>query len=345
MSPVPTLARRIAWLVYGSLEQVSGGYIYDRLVVEQLRQLGDEVTVVSLAPGQSPPCPSRRDFDCLVGDELCFRELGPLFRGAEPGMRRVLLIHHLTAWEHAPGPEREAVLELERAAIAAADACVATSFVTAERLRAEGILGSAHVAEPGADRLPRPSLARPEDCARPVRLLFIGNLLPRKGVLELLQAFAELPSDAQLVLVGAEQDAGYAAQLLGAAAQPAVAGRVLFLGALGAAGVAEELARADALVLPSRLEGYGMVLSEALWAGVPVIAARVGAAERLVELTRAGITYDPDQPGALTASLRAFVQDSAQRSALRRAAWHAADALPRWRTTALNLQRALLRCR
>ncbi len=41
-------ALRIAWVVYGSLDQVSGGYIYDRLVVEQLRAAGDRVTILSL---------------------------------------------------------------------------------------------------------------------------------------------------------------------------------------------------------------------------------------------------------------------------------------------------------
>ena len=43
-------ALRVAWVIYGSLDQVSGGYIYDRLVVEQLRALGDRVTIVSLEP-------------------------------------------------------------------------------------------------------------------------------------------------------------------------------------------------------------------------------------------------------------------------------------------------------
>ena len=71
---------RIAWIVYGSLEQVSGGYIYDRLVVEQLRALGDSVTVVSLTPGQTELPDLRAGFDVLVGDELCFRELVPLSR-------------------------------------------------------------------------------------------------------------------------------------------------------------------------------------------------------------------------------------------------------------------------
>src|SRR6185503_18067096 len=115
-----------------SLEQVSGGYIYDRLVVEQLRELGDTVTVVSLTPGAADlPELRREDFDVVVGDELCFRELLPLFQGAPAGLQRVLLIHHLTAWERPPGAERDAVLALERAVIDAADVCVATSRITA----------------------------------------------------------------------------------------------------------------------------------------------------------------------------------------------------------------------
>ena len=79
-------ARRVAWVVYGSLEQVTGGYIYDRLVVEQLRELGDAVTVVSLSPGAEVPALSPNDFDVVVGDELCFRELLPIFQGTQ-GLR------------------------------------------------------------------------------------------------------------------------------------------------------------------------------------------------------------------------------------------------------------------
>ncbi|HEY3253551.1 MAG TPA: glycosyltransferase, partial [Polyangiaceae bacterium] len=156
-------ALRIAWLVYGSLDQVSGGYIYDRLVVEHLRALGDRVTIVSLEPNAtSLPVLSPTEYDVVVGDELCFRELGPLFRAAPVGLRRVLLIHHLTAWEHAPGATRDELLALETAAIDAADACVATSRVTADRLQQERLADSARVAEPGADRFPRPARAGQE---------------------------------------------------------------------------------------------------------------------------------------------------------------------------------------
>lgn len=337
---------RIAWVVYGPLEQVSGGYIYDRLVIEHLRELGDEITVLSLAPGQDPlPYLRAADFDVVVGDQLCFRELLPMFQRAESGVRRVLLIHHLSAWEQTSGAPRAELLDLERKLVDCADACVATSHVTADRLYAERIATRVAVAEPGADRLPRPETGGQEPCGALLRLLFVGNLLRRKRVLELCEAFARLPAaNSELVLVGAtDLEPEYAASVQRLAASEGLGKRVRFLGSLSAAGVAEQLAMADALVLPSALEGYGMVLSEALWASVPVIAARVGAAEQLIGRTAAGLLYEPDDDSALGATLCAFISDGPLRARLRQNAWQAADILPRWRDTALAVRRQLLR--
>lgn len=338
----PDVPLRIAWVVYGSLDQVSGGYIYDRLVVDELRRLGDHVTVISLAAGEAALLPG--EYDVVVGDELCFRELAPLFSALPKRVRRVLLVHHLSGWEHPEGAERGELLRLERLALEAADVCVATSRATADRLEHERFARDVDVAEPGADRFERPAAAGQEPCSARLRLLFIGNLLPRKRVLELVHAFADLPSEhAELVLVGAELEPDYARQVHAAVAEADVAARVRFLGALAAAGVAEQLSLADALVLPSALEGYGMVLSEALWCAVPVIAARVGAAEQLVNRTSAGLLYEPDDPSGLNATLACFVGDHELRARLRAAAWDAAALLPRWRDTAQQLRATLLR--
>lgn len=334
---------RIGWVVYGSLEQVSGGYIYDRLVVEALRAAADDVRLISLEPGAPLPDVSAGGFDAIVGDELCFRELPALFERAR-GARRVLLIHHLTAWEKPPGDERAALLQLEKAAIDSAHVCVVTSRITADRLMAERLVRHVIVAEPGADRLPRPHTGGQEPSSARIRLLFVGNLLPRKGVAELCQAFARLAAPhAELVLVGAELDADYARAVRAIVATAGMAERVKFLGPLSGPGVAEQLQLADALVLPSTLEGYGMVLSEALWASVPVIAARVGAAEQLVGATSAGLLFDPHDAEALGASLSRFVNDAELRARLRRAAFHAAAELPRWRDTASTIRATLLK--
>ena len=224
----------------------------------------------------------------------------------------------------------------------AADACVATSAVTADRLHAEGLARRVHVAEPGADRLSRPQSGGQEPSGARLQLLYVGNILRRKRVLELCQAFSRLLTESvELVLVGAELEPDYAVEVRALVVSAQVQQRVRFRGPLPEVGVEQQLALADALVLPSALEGYGMVLSEALWAAIPVIAARVGAAEKLVGMTDAGLLYEPDDPGGLAATLGAFVGDPALRRKLRRAAWQAAETLPRWRDTALALRATL----
>jgi len=128
-----------------------------------------------------------------------------------------------------------------------------------------------------------------------------------------------------------ERDRAYAAEVARkVATTPALAARVRLAGALDDRALAAELARAGALVLPSLLEGYGMVLGEALFAGVPVIAADRGAAVDLVAATRAGLLFDASAPAALCETLRAFVRDAALRERLRRAAAAAGARLPKW---------------
>ncbi len=338
---------RIAWIIYGSLDQVSGGYIYDRLVIEQLRLLGDEVTVVSLDPtALAPPELDTAAYDAVVGDELCFRQLVTLLPTIPARVCRALLVHHLTAWELSPGAERDATLVVERRALDAADVCIATSRATADRLESEQLSRKVQVAEPGADRFVRTNAAGQEPGGAQLRLLFVGNVLPRKRVLELVQAFGELPgTNAELWLVGAELQPDYASRVRAAILEAQLGPRVRWLGALSADGVSEQLALADALVLPSTLEGYGMVLSEALWCGVPIIAARVGAAEDLVSLTSAGLLFEPEEPGGLGAALTTFVADPRLRARLRSAAADAAERLPRWCDTARVIRATLLRAR
>ena len=145
---------RIAWVIYGALEQMTGGYLYDREIVRGLRAMDHDVLVWSL------PDTARTEavralidavqagrFDVCVGDELCFRELGPTFEALAGGPVRVLLVHHLARWEGCGERDRAA----EERAIAAADTVVVTSTTSARRLADEGCtaplaeIGRAHV--------------------------------------------------------------------------------------------------------------------------------------------------------------------------------------------------------
>jgi glycosyltransferase involved in cell wall biosynthesis len=105
--------------------------------------------------------------------------------------------------------------------------------------------------------------------------------------------------------------------------------------------IGDDLARsygaADVLVLPSRGETYGMVVTEALARGLPVIAADVGGVPEAMghgaDGTRPGLLVPPDDPRALCDALRAWLEDADLRRRLRRAARERRESLARWSTT------------
>jgi glycosyltransferase involved in cell wall biosynthesis len=332
---------RVCWAAYGDLGQPTGGYVYDRLVVAGLRAQGDEVTLADLAASASLPAAAEdgRPFDAIVGDALCVRELGPIFQRTAHGVARVLLVHHLTSWEVEHAGD-ETLRGLEARAIAGSDHIVVTGEATGARLAAEHPGRPIDVILPGADRLDRLPHAR--DARGQVRLVFVGSLIARKRVPLLLDAMEQAAHPRlALTLVGdAERDPEHAA-----AVRTRVNASPLLRGAVRIAGVADEgalshvLSEADALVLPSSLEGYGMALTEALHAGVPVFVSRPTAIAAGLMGSPAAAVFDDARE--LAAVLRRFTTDDAMREAMRVAA--EAMVLPRWVDTSRAFRESLRR--
>jgi glycosyltransferase involved in cell wall biosynthesis len=90
------------------------------------------------------------------------------------------------------------------------------------------------------------------------------------------------------------------------------------------------------MVLASRAEAYGMVVTEALARGLPVVAADVGGVTDALghaDGTRPGLLVPPDDPAALGAAIRAWLGDPELRGRSRRAARERRESLPGWSTT------------
>ena len=110
--------------------------------------------------------------------------------------------------------------------------------------------------------------------------------------------------------------------------------RVRFTGPRTGAALDARYAAADLLVLPSRAETYGMVVTEALARGVPVVASDVGGVPEALGDEAAGLLVPPGDPVALAAALRAWLDDAGLRERLRRAARERRAALHGWEATA-----------
>lgn len=146
------------------------------------------------------------------------------------------------------------------------------------------------------DAFRREPPARPR---KPVRILFCGQMIRRKGVDLLLAAFAGLVEDGldvHLRLVGREAD--LPEMMRGVDTE--VRKRIEFAGFQPPEALPRFFAEADIFVLPSRYDGWGVVVNQALGAGLPVVCSdAVGAAEDLVEAEKNGYIFPSEDVAAL----------------------------------------------
>jgi len=149
-------------------------------------------------------------------------------------------------------------------------------------------------------------------------LLFLGRLHPKKGCDILLDAFARLGSreSTSLILAGPDQ-VGWESDLRVRAARLNLTGRVLFTGMLQGAMKQGALASADAFVLPSHQENFGISVVEALAAGVPVLISNRVNIWREIDADRAGCIGSDDVAGTCRLLQRWIDTPPAERETIR----------------------------
>lgn len=321
----------------------SGGNSYDRRACQGLAALGWTVREHPVPGGW--PYPGAGERAALAGllaalPERALVLLDGLVASTVP---EVLAPHadrlRLVVLVHLPRED-----DLEARALASATAVVATSEWTRRRLLDRYRLAAARVAvaAPGVDPAP-PAPGSPAGD----RLLCVAAVTPVKGHDVLAAALAGVADLAwSCHWVGSlTREPAFVARLSGRLAATGLTGRVRLPGPLTGAALDAAYAAADLLVLPSRQETYGMVVTEALARGVPVLGSDTGGLPdtlgRAPDGTRPGLLVPPGDPTALAAALRAWLTGPVLRAGLRRAARQRRDTLTGWTVTARRLAAAL----
>lgn len=326
---------RVGLVIYGSLDTLSGGYLYDRMLVRALRAANQEVMIFSLpwrsylarltdnwAAAFAARIAAAR-LDLLLQDELNHPSLVWLNRR----LRRTLpcpiiaVVHHLRSQEdHSPAllPFYRAV---ERDYLTTVDGCIYNSQTT--RATVAALLGHAVpgvVAYPAADHVQPLSraevltlLARRSASTASLQVLFVGNIIARKGLHTLVAALAALPPYSwQLQIVGNTRiDPAYVDRVTALAARRGVVGNLIWHGALDDAALRRRWCAADLLAVPS-YEGFGIAYLEAMAFGLPVIASSAGAAHEIVTQGATGYLVPPGDEGPLAAYLGMLAHSRAQ---------------------------------
>jgi glycosyltransferase involved in cell wall biosynthesis len=321
----------------GSPEQLTGGYLYHRRVSERAPDHGARLDLVSL-PALPFPLPAAfgrrvlrraRDSDVLVVDSIAAAHLAPW----PVGPPLVAMLHQPPGGiDHGP-LRRPLQAVLDRALYRRCQLLL----LAAEALAGPGLPPvPTAVVPPGRDVAP-PADGRPPDLrrGRSAALLSVGNWVPRKGALDLVEAFAALPDDlATLHLVGrTDIEPRYGRRIAARLAGPDLAGRVVVHGPVSPARVGQLYRAADVFVLPSYSDPYGTVYGEAMAAGLPVVGWRAGNLPNLAAHDREGLILEPGDRRALTAALARLATDGAYRERLAAAAAERARSLPTWDDT------------
>ncbi len=321
---------KIGLLIYGHLDIISGGFLYDRLLVDYLRGQGDRVEVISLpwpAYGRgllnnfSPPFKQRLanlDCDVLLQDELIHPSFFRLNRWLRPRLKGpvIAIVHHLRASEAHPPWRRRLYRWVEKQYLQGVDAFICVSRATKDAV--VKLVGNGRplvVAPPGGDHLGG-SISQEEIAARarapgPVEIIFIGNLIPRKELHSLLTALAALPrSGWRLTVVGSlTMDAAYVEGIRRQLGAAGLASQVDLLGSLDSAALPPLLARSHLLAVPSSYEGFGIVYLEGMSFGLPTIASTAGGAREIIHHGQDGFLVAPGDTGALAGRLGDLIGD------------------------------------
>ncbi|WP_224447002.1 glycosyltransferase family 4 protein [Haloprofundus salilacus] len=345
---------RVGFLVYGDLDERSGGFLYDRRVTDHLRERGDEVVVFSLpergylrSTADNLNRSLRRrlrsaDLDVLVQDELCHPSLPWLNRRLDIDAPVIAVVHHLRS-DEPRAPWRNAfVRRLERAYLRSVDAFVCNSETTRRAVsRLVGGEKPSVVAYPAGDRFGTavsPARVRERANDGPLRVVCVGNVTRRKNVETLVAGLARVRKPWELVVAGnLTADPEYVAALRSAVDRLAIGDRVEFTGRLDDAALATLYERSHLFAMPSTHEGFGIAYVEAMGFGLPVVASGSGGASELVADATNGYLVDPTDSTELTDVVVPLCRNRERLARMGLAALATYDAHPTWAETSARI--------
>jgi glycosyltransferase involved in cell wall biosynthesis len=342
---------KIGLIIYGTLDQISGGYLYDRMLVDHLRHQGAHVEIFSLpvrnycrhlADNFSRALPRVLEtggFDLLLQDELNHPSLFHMNSALRKTLKCPIIgiVHHLRISEGRAAWQNSLYRHPEKRYLETLDGLICNSETTrtvVEHLMSRAI--PSVVAPPGGDHLGAGITAEEvSDRCRasgPLRILFTGNVLPRKGLHTLLAALDRLPDEGwQLTVAGSlSADRRYASRMERLVAGTGIKKRVELLDSVSTERLVDLMKSHHCLAGPSFYEGFGIAYLEAMGFGEPVIASTTGGVAEIITDGREGFLVPPGDCAGLAESIGRLIDDRDLLAAMSRAALRRHRAHPTW---------------
>ncbi len=342
----------VGLVISGDLETLTGGTLYDRILVDDLRRRGHRVTVCPLPAGQGYTRRLAANFsrslagsvrraapDILIEDGLCHPALflqNKRLRAVVKGPI-VALLHQVLSSQPRPNWQNAAYGLVEKRYLHSVDACIFNSRTTREAAGAPGVLSL--IARPAGDRLgtmaSRAAVAARAREKGPLRLLFLANVLPHKGLDRLIDALAAVPLPMwRLTVVGSlTMDRAHAQKTKARVAARGLSTHIRFAGARDGPALAGILTESHLLVLPYSHEAFGIVFLEGMAFALPAVGSTAGAAGEIIRHGENGFLVAPRDSAGPAKIVTDLFGDRDRLDALSQNALATFRRYPGWRDT------------
>lgn len=317
-------------MLYGSLDIRTGGYLYDRKLVENLRKLGDQVQLFSLpwrtyvqhlSDNLSHTFQRQLEhapLEALLQDELNHPSLFLLNMRLKERIKYPIfsIVHHLRISEPRSRFLNMVYKHVEARYLESVDGFICNSQATLHSIRELVGDRAAHViTPPGRNHIPRQiqptAIISRVRSPGPLELLFVGSIIPRKGLHTLLEALALIPEDDwRLNILGdPNRHPRYTQAMHRLVHTRKLSPRVAFQGALTDAELYKHMRSAHVLCVPSNYEGFGITYLEAMGFGLVPVGGTSGGTSELIEDGRTGFLIDPGDVVGLAERLHQLMQN------------------------------------
>jgi len=346
---------RVALVIIGDLEALTGGTLYDRILVDYLRNRGHVVDILSLPPGRGYGRQlagnfsrsllrqlRRRPPDVLLQDGLCHPSLflqNMRLRAVGNGPV-VALLHQVLSSQPRKNWQNTVFRAVEKQYLQSVDACIFNSRTTRDAARVRGAAACPHlIAQPAGDRLGSlnsiDALTARSREKGPLRLLFLANVLPHKGLDRLIDALASVSTQMwRLSVVGSLTMSKPYARKIGARIDArGLSQNIRLLGVQDGPALAAILKKSHLLVLPYSHESFGIVFLEGMAFGLPAVGSSAGAAREIIRQGENGFLVDPEDPAGLATVVEDLYADRNRLAAMSRRALATFCRHPGWQDT------------
>jgi glycosyltransferase involved in cell wall biosynthesis len=346
---------KIGFIIYGDINTVSGGYLYDRKLISFLEQQGDTVKIISLPQRSygefvlkniSPNLMLNEDFDILIEDELVHPSI---FRTNKKLKNKynfpiISLVHLFSSY--APKPFYNKLLNryIERKYLQSIDGLILNSQNTLDQAQIllNGELPPHIVAVPAGNNFKKeknPIKERLRESGQ-LNILYVGTIIKQKGLDVIVRALANLNTqDFKLTITGrTDMEPKFVNYIYKLINKLELSNQIVFTGPLQNKKLVDTYRSNDVLVLPSINEAYGIVYIEALSFGLPVIGTTTGGAKEIISHGENGYLIEPNDSIRLAEYLSSLQRDRNLLNTLSKNTLHTYQHHPTWNDTCQEIR-------